>query len=59
MIAKTVVVVTSTLTSGSNVSVKDIFNDLKGLNLTKVQVSQWVVLFLQRQMADEKRNEIE
>ena len=50
----------ATLTSGSNVSVRDIFNDLKGLNPSQSQVSSMgsFVSSSQRQMADEKRNEI-
>lgn len=50
----------ATLTSGSNVSVKDIFNDLKGLNPSQSQVSSMgsFVSSSQRQIADEKRNEI-
>jgi hypothetical protein len=50
----------ATLTSGGDIRVRDIFDDLKGINPNTSQVSSMgsVVTPLQRQMADEKRNEI-
>ena len=50
----------ATLTSGGDIRVRDIFDDLKGINPNTSQVSSMgsIVTPLQRQMADEKRNEI-
>lgn len=48
------------LTSGSNITVSDIYNDLRDLNPSQSQISSMgsFVSSSQRQIADEKRNEI-